>query len=289
MTSRLLAGSTAGAVLLFAAAGVVSSANAQAPDLRMIWSVEGESTDYNWDDVNGNPGGFGSLTGNGPDGIRGTDDDGFGTWSVPDNAQTWAGWNYAGTLGGTFQSSETWTLEWNCVFNEAVDGVAAGGGAFVTANIVVTNNDISTQNFTLLMSLPVAPFGNAEERGSIVGTVTDLTLDGATVSAPIADRIYTPRIDGVDEAIGYLMGDGFSESAGPLGSNTVGPQDFGIPNFVPADQPDVDTNIAIFLNFDLSAGDSASFTAIFEVRPIPGAGGLPLLALGLLVGRRRRR
>ena len=277
MTSRSLAGSTAGAVLMFAAAGVVSSANAQAPDLRMIWTVEGETTDYNWNDVNGNPGGFGTLN---P----------FADYTVPDNESVWTGWNYAGTLAGTFQSSETWTLEWNCVFNEAVDGVAAGGGAFVTANIVVTNNDISTQNFTLLMSLPVAPFGNAEERGSIVGTVTDLTLDGAIVAAPTGSQIYSPRIDGVDEAVGYLMGDPFSESAGPLGSNTVGPQDFGIPNFVPADQPDVDTNIAIFLNFDLSAGDSASFTAIFEVRPIPGAGGLPLLAaLGLLAGRRRRR
>ena len=156
----------------------------------------------------------------------------------------------------------------------------------------MTNNDqFNTQNFSLLMSLPVnAVLVNPLERGSIVGTVTDLTLDDATVSAPTGSQIYTPMIDGVAEAAGLLMTDPFfTDAGGILFSNTVGPADFGVPVPIAASQ-DADSTIAILLDFDLTGGDSASFTAIFEVLPIPGPGGLPALAaLGLLAGRRRRR
>jgi hypothetical protein len=96
-------------------------------------------------------------------------------------------------------------------------------------------------------------------------------------------------IDGVGEVGGFLMDDPFSESAGgPLFSGTVGPADFGIPEAINASQT-VDASIGILLDFDLTAGDSASFTAIFEVL-IPAPAGLPILAaLGLVAGRRRRR
>ena len=87
----------------------------------------------------------------------------------------------------------------------------------------------------------------------------------------------------------FLLKDPFQASAGgPLQSGPVGPADFGVPVWVASTQA-VDTSIGIRLSFDLTPGDSASFTAIFEVQPIPGPGALPLLVFGLLRGRRRRR
>ncbi len=130
--------------------------------------------------------------------------------------------------------------------------------------------------------------GDLGERGSIVGTVSDLTFDDATVFAPVGGRIFTPMIDGVPEAPGFLMNDPFQESAGgPLFSSTVGPADFGVPVPVAASQS-VDASIGILIDFDITPGDSASFTAIYQVFPAPA--GLPVLAaLGLIGGRRRRR
>jgi len=258
------------AVLAIAATAVVSnSALAQAtpPAFTMGWTVGNADTiTYDWTQ-------FGTLNGN-------------GDWSVPGNEAIWSGWNYTGTLVG---DAGAWQLDWNTVFNVG-EGVAVGVGAFVTANIVVTNNDIVNQSFSLLMTLPTGVLGVMLERGSIVGTITDLNFNDATVSAPVGGQIYTPMIDGVDEVPGFLMGGGFSESAGgPLFSNSVGPADFGLPTPIAASQT-VDSSIGIMLSFDLTAGDSASFTAIFEVLPIPAPAGLPILAAaGLLAGRKRRR
>lgn len=265
MTSQRSIGAASGFAAL-AAVAFVPAAVAQAPAFNMGWTVGGGTTvDYNWAQ-------FGTLNG-------------YGDWNVPGNEAAWTGWNYSGELTG---GGGNWLLNWNCVF-DVNDGVAAGGSAFVTANIVVTNNDIINQNFSLLMTLPTGVLGVVTEQGSIVGTVTDLTFDDATVFAPNNGRIYTPMIDGSNEVPGYLMADPFSESAGgPLFSNSVGPADFGIPAPVAASQT-VDASIGILLDFDLTAGDSASFTAIFQVL-IPAPAGLPILAaLGLIAGRRRRR
>ena len=109
------------------------------------------------------------------------------------------------------------------------------------------------------------------------------------VFAPAGSRIYTPMIDGTPEVDGFLMTDPFEQNAGgSFQSSVVGPADFGIPAPIDTSQT-VDASIGILLDFDLTSGDSASFTAIFEVL-IPAPAGLPLLAvLGLVAGRRRRR
>lgn len=269
MTSRLSLGTA-----LAVGAMLVCGGNALAqPDFQMTWDASGDGigpNQYNWNQYGNFPA--------------------FGTYQFDDlPGQQFTGWQYAGELAGPL---DEWSLQWNCVFNNDTDGVATSTGSFVTANIVVTNNDqVNFQNFSLLMSLPVnRVLMTPLSRGSVVGTVTDLTIDDATVAAPSGGAIYTPLIDGTAEAIGVLMADPFSQNAGgPLNSNTVGPQDFGIPAPVVASQ-DADSTIAIRLDFDLSPGDSASFTAIFEILPLPGPGGLPVLAaIGLLAGRRRRR
>jgi hypothetical protein len=257
-----------------AALAVPGTVRAQ-PDFRMIWTPgDHQSIDFNWRDVNGRPGGFGTLHG-------------YDLWTVPGDAARWEGYRYSGGLLGS-GSWGGWQLEWDCVFSDAEPSFVDDGSAFVTANVVVTNIDLANiQTFSLLMSLPVTPIADPAERGSIVGTVTDLTGDDATVFARTGTRIYTPRIDGIDEPPGFMMVDPFTTSAGgPFFSATVGPADFGVPGWVPATQS-VDESIGIFLEFDLTPGDTASFTAIYEVA-VPGPGVLALLGLGVLRGRRRR-
>ncbi len=247
-------------------AAFVPSALAQAPGFDMGLTVGDFSINYDWTQ-------YGDLNG-------------YGDWDVPGVAALSPGWNYTGVFSAPASGAETaglWTISWNTVF-DVHDGVAGGGGAFVTANIVVTNNDIVNQNFSLLMTLDTGPLAGVLERGSVIGTVTDLTNDDATVFAPAGGQIYAAMIDGVTEADGLLLVDPFSASAGgPFQSGTVGPASFM------ADSHAVESSIGIMLDFDLTPGDSASFTAIFEVI-VPAPAGLPFLAaLGLVAGRRRRR
>jgi hypothetical protein len=266
MASRISPRSTAVSLVAIASFCGIASAG-DTPNFLMTWDAGNDGigpNTYNW-------GQFGN-------------NNGYGDWTVgegPLQSGPWTGWSYSGELPGP--GGNLWNLQWNCVFNNNVSGVAAGGSAFVTANIVVTNSDVINQNFTLLMTLPVAAKVYPGERGSIIGTVTDIFGDGATVLAPAGGQIYTPRIDGVNEVPGYLMNDPFSQAAPGFSSVLVGPANFG----VVAPSQAVDTSIAIFLSFDLTPGDSASFTSIFEIL-VPGPGGLAVFAaLGLL--RRRRR
>lgn len=271
MLSRSSLAPTAGALLATVLAAPALG-GVQAPEFLMTWDVSSDGigpNTYNWDPKHG---GHGTLN---P----------FGDYNVPQNEETWTGWNYTGEL---FGPSGAWQLQWNCVFYDGSSAGASGTSAFVVANIVVTNFSANTENFTLLMNNPLArAIASPVERGSIVGTVTDLTGDDATVSAPTGGHIYTSLIDTVDD--NFLMSDPFSETAGgPNLSNTVGPADFGIPNLIPASQ-DADNSIGIFLDFDLSGGDAASFTAIFEIQ-VPAPAALPVVAMfGLMGGRRRRR
>jgi len=258
MISRVSARTT---LVVAMALGVVTFAPpavaGDVPAFTLNWTTNDGSVVYDWNH-------FGTLYGLGMHQVKGSNQD-------------WIGWRYQGNV-----VELGWELKWNCVFNHET----GGAGAFVTANIVVTNNDAGIQKFSLLMTLPTGPLGSLLERGSVVGTVTDLTQDDATVSAPADGQIYAPMIDGVPEAAGFLMIDPFSQSAGgSLASSPVGPAAFGLP--VPI-ATSVESSIGIMLNFNLTPGDTASFTSIFEVF-IPAPSGLPVLAaIGFLGGRRRR-
>ncbi len=237
----------------------------QPPDFLMTWDASNDGVapaTFNWKDV-------GELKG-----------PGYFDWP-PWGVVT--AWNYHGSLPGP--GGNSWNLQWSCLVNDGLAASATGPGRFVLANVVITNTDIVNQSFSLLMTLPVPQALIApQERGSIVGSVTDIFGDGATVLAPEGSRIYTPGIDGEDEAPGFLMNAPFSQSAAPFAAALVGPAEFGV---VPASQ-DVDIGISLLLAFELTPGDSASFSLVFEVIPVPGPGGLALLgALGALGVRRR--
>jgi len=189
---------------------------------------------------------------------------------------------YQGAVSSPFDSPG-FGLSWGLLVNP---------DPFIVGNLVVTNTSNATQTFFLDVSLPVnQSLASTVIGGSITGTVTDLTGDGATVAAISAnDAIYRAFTDvAPDFSTGNLAGSllvGSSASAGAFQSSTIGPAEFGGP--IPA-QPygAVTTNIAIRLQFTLTAGDSASFTSLFVVVPTPGA--LAIAAFGLVGGSRRRR
>ncbi len=275
----------AGAIAVLGIASIALGGPIWDPIFSMTWDASNDGVgaeEYSWYD-------YGALYPFGHyeiDPLRVGDTQNPGSMTpIPGSGFSGYGWNYAGQLQS---QSNLWTYEWNCVFDDGSGGgVATGGLPFITANLVVTNADqVNSQTFTLLMTLNVPrSVVNPLMNGSIVGTVLDLTGDDATVSALGSSSIYTARINSVDER--SLMVDPFAASAGaPFFSGPVGPEDFGIPTPEVASQ-DVTTNIQIFLQFELSPGDSASFVSIFEIVPSPG--GLAVLGLAGLAGRRRRR
>ncbi len=160
--------------------------------------------------------------------------------------------------GSAVEPTGLWEFRFDSVFN------GDHAGAFITANIDVTNKASTTVSFAVEFSLsPGMAIRSPVHDGSLAGQLTDLTFDDATVSAPVDGSIYTALIDTTAEA--FLLADPFSQNAGgPMFSNTVGPADFGIPDPVPPSQ-DVDDSIGIPLSFDLSPGDRVGFTAVYEI------------------------
>ena len=156
----------------------------------------------------------------------------------------------------------------------------------ITNVFSVTNNTAATQSFVVSVLLPTSiSFGPPSLiRGSIQGGATDNNFNGVTLSNTATSSIYDGTIDGT--SVRTLFDD--PTVATGVGSVSLGSASFGIPL---QESIGVATNatIGLTLRFDLTAGDSASFTANFDVQPVPEPGTALLLGLGLagLAGRRR--
>lgn len=168
----------------------------------------------------------------------------------------------------------------------------------VLAITAVTNTSAVTQTFVINVTLPIAPAFGAPSliQGSVSGSLTDTssatgfgTIGFASLAAVTGGSVYTGLIDGT--SVRTLLDDPFSIAVlVNNGSSVIGPADFGIPvreSIATA----TTTDIGIELRFQLSAGDSASFTSVFDVIPIPEPNTAGLVGLGLLLltVRRHRR
>jgi hypothetical protein len=159
----------------------------------------------------------------------------------------------------------------------------------VTGTTGVTNLFSTTQQITLIFTLPVTPIPTATlTGGSFRGTVTDNNGDGATVSTVAGSALYTALLDGANWQT--LRAHSFSKSAGPSLSANIASTNFGspIPSLL---GPAVASSIGIRLDFTLTPLDSASFTSNHVVEAVPEPQTGALLAIGLVMlarGRRRR-
>jgi hypothetical protein len=158
----------------------------------------------------------------------------------------------------------------------------------VSATVAVTNLSLSTQQYTLLFTLPILAIpGSTVIGGSIQGGATDNNGNGVTLSAPTASSLYTALIDAVAVQSLYVAPQSFS--AGSFLSLNVPNLAFGTP--IPSlAGPAALSTIAIRLDFLLTPGDSATFTGNFVVQPVPVPAAAWLLgsALGLFGVLRRK-
>ena len=165
------------------------------------------------------------------------------------------------------------------------------------ANFVVTNTSSSTQTFTLYQTMEVSsPLSGSLVGGSVSGAVSDFNGNGATAAAVSpSDSIYFAFVDAtdVDPFDGTIVGNlltGESATSGSFLTGTFDSDSFGDFPTLPSDPgPAINTNMGIGLEFTLTAGDSAAFTASF-VASIPGPApfGLAGIAAFLHRGKRRR-
>lgn len=157
---------------------------------------------------------------------------------------------------------------------------------FINAVYGLTNNFGFTQNFTLIVSLPIAPAISPSSLmgGSTGGSVTDANFDGIGAVAAIAPApFYYGNIDGAGAL--PLLAAPFSVSV-PFAGGTanIPATNVGLPGPTLLG-PAALTDIGITHRFSLTAHDTVAITSFFVVTPEPTS--LLLCGLGVALLRRR--
>ena len=181
-----------------------------------------------------------------------------------------------------------WAISYNVSY---ASGATSGSGPVIaTLTFGLTNNTGSEDSFTVNTTLPLlAALGPAYNMGgSVEGTLGDADFSGGGLLSDNGGPIYSGLVDGTSRL--SLLNDPFSFGGVAFGTAPFGPDSAGLPG---VSLPGVGANpfgdIGIDIDFRLSDGDSATFTADFVVQAVPAPGALALLGLGLVAPRRRRR
>lgn len=168
----------------------------------------------------------------------------------------------------------------------------------VTLTGSVTNTSAAPATLVFTTTLPTGPVGPTTlVSGSIGISVTDSSGDGfasldlAPGSIPIATpTVYEGLIDGAT-FLPLLGSPPLPLTVSTIGGSATISEDAGIgPSGPTIPGPAVASDLGLSVIFELSPGDSASFTAVFTVEPVPEptSAGLALLAIAGCFGRRRR-
>ncbi len=183
-------------------------------------------------------------------------------------------------------AQDGWRMNWDV---RTTTGAARGASEFVTANIQVFNDTLSTQTYWVLQTKNGVNLGpNVTTEGTVSATVTDLSFDDATMNnissgAFSGDPIYQALIDGVPHK--DMWENGFSLTA--TSAQVTQSDDDTFDNL---GGPGVADSISVWLKFEVTPLDSVNITGFFQVTPVPAPAALSALAaFGLVAGRRRRR
>lgn len=156
---------------------------------------------------------------------------------------------------------------------------------FVLNNILVTNNSGVTQGYSVSVSLPTVFGAPNFISGSLAASVIDGGADGATLSTVgLGIPIYQAQIDFA--TVASLLLDPYSLAASPPLPGAVVASFGPLVNLLP-----VTSNIRILLNFNLTAGDTASILSRFDVVAIPEPATLFIAVcggMGMIVMARRQ-
>lgn len=209
--------------------------------------------------------------------------DGFNSFMGP--AQQWGSFNQIAptvwrATGSMYSSPTQSTLTWHMMVDP---------DPFIQGTFTVSNDSTATREYVVDFLLPISPAipDASYIAGSVSGTVTDSNGDGSAFLASTGGgSIYNAFIDGAQVRT-LLDGASYGVSTS-FGSTSFGPASFGYP-IGSLTGPGASTSIALQFRFSLSAGDTASFSSIFIVNPVPAPGAVALLAIAGACMRRRRR
>ena len=189
-------------------------------------------------------------------------------------SMTYLGNNIYHTAG--FAAVSAGYLEWDALIDP---------DPFINGTFSITNTESFTQTFEVLFNLNSSvQFAQSMMNGSFAGTLTDANGDGtASIGRTSGSAgFYSAFIDG--NLVRSLGSSAYSYSGAAFGSTQVGPE-----SFAPTTGPALNTTIGLQFRFTLSAGDSVSFSSLFNVVDVPAPGALALLgAIGAINSRRRR-
>ena len=206
-----------------------------------------------------------------------------GAYSIPGTDIGNGMYNYAGS--DQYFGSGVVNLTYNLT-GKPDYGVGTTNNIVISGNLAVENLFPDTIDVQLLVLLPVvgAPLPTKMFGSAGIGLTSD--GDGGSVTSRPGTPVWQGLADGAPVGGAALFFDPFSLANGGFGSNNT-TSNFGIPT--PIDGPPLTTSIGIDINFSLTTLDQASITSAFFAEPIPGPGGLVVLAAAGLVMRRRRR
>lgn len=181
-------------------------------------------------------------------------------------------------LGSDFQG--TWLTTWD--FN-ATDSTAVSL-VYISGSFTFQNLSLATQVYDVFVDLTT--YGSllpSSLMGGSVGAGLTTDLDGGFLKVwDAVTPMWSAYVDNT-EVHGLLLGTNLS--AGPVDSASTS-EAFGMP--IPnMPGPALGTSLGIRFRFELSAGEQASFTSVFVLKPIPAPAGIALLGLAGFCRRRR--
>ena len=166
---------------------------------------------------------------------------------------------------------------------------SAASAAVVSINQTFYNASFSTRRFEMTVTLPGTGIGSGgiewRKVGGMAITLSDLNGNGAMLTTSGQQPIYQAKVDGsIVKTLGEPGSAYLPVYANPFDSTVVPAQNYNEllePGVNPAGL------LTLSIAFELSAGDSASVNATFEVIPAPAS--IALLGFAGAVGRGRRR